>query len=129
MTGLPYDADSGTIPNQSGRVTGTDGTVLEGTYVVGWAKRGANGVIGTNKQDAADTVALLVSDLLGRGEAAVREDPLPHLLGDLGKASFREDWLEIDAAEIGRGTPHGRPRVKFVTRDELTAAYRAARST
>jgi ferredoxin/flavodoxin---NADP+ reductase len=25
-----------------------------------------------------------------------------------------EDWQAIDQAEVGRGEPHGRPRVKFV---------------
>ena len=30
-----------------------------------------------------------------------------------------EDWQAIDQAEIGRGEPHGRPRVKFVRVEEM----------
>jgi ferredoxin--NADP+ reductase len=30
-----------------------------------------------------------------------------------------EDWQAIDEAEVGRGEPHGRPRVKFVRVDEM----------
>ena len=33
-----------------------------GEYCVGWIKRGPSGVIGTNKKDAADTVARIVED-------------------------------------------------------------------
>jgi NADPH-dependent glutamate synthase beta subunit-like oxidoreductase len=31
-------------------------------------------------------------------------------------------WEQIDEAEVGRGEPHGRPRVKFASFDELLAA-------
>ena len=36
-------------------------------------------------------------------------------------------WEKIDAAEVGKGEPHGRPRVKFVRIDEMleTAAEQA----
>ena len=30
-----------------------------------------------------------------------------------------EDWQAIDQAEVGRGEPHGRPRVKFVRVEEM----------
>ena len=32
-----------------------------------------------------------------------------------------EDWQAIDRAEVGRGEPHGRPRVKFVRVEEMLA--------
>ena len=38
------------------------GRALRGEYAVGWIKRGPSGVIGTNKKDAADTVARIVED-------------------------------------------------------------------
>ena len=44
------------IANEGGRVR-------RGEYVVGWAKRGPSGVIGTNKKDANDTVDRLLEDL------------------------------------------------------------------
>jgi ferredoxin/flavodoxin---NADP+ reductase len=33
-----------------------------------------------------------------------------------------EDWQAIDQAEVGRGEPHGRPRVKFVRVEEMLGA-------
>jgi NADPH-dependent glutamate synthase beta subunit-like oxidoreductase len=30
-----------------------------------------------------------------------------------------EDWQAINQAEVGRGEPHGRPRVKFVRVEEM----------
>ena len=30
-----------------------------------------------------------------------------------------EDWQAIDQAEVGRGEPHGRPRVKLVRREQF----------
>lgn len=55
--GLPFDEESGTVPNDAGRLTGR-----AGTYVVGWIKRGPGGGIGTNRRDAAETVAALIED-------------------------------------------------------------------
>src|SRR5207248_8531859 len=57
LPGVPFDERSGTIPNDRGRVEGT-----ERTYVAGWIKRGPSGVIGTNKKDATETVELLLED-------------------------------------------------------------------
>ena len=57
VPGLPFDSDSGTVPNTDGRVDGASGA-----YVVGWIKRGPSGFIGTNKMCAQDTVAALVDD-------------------------------------------------------------------
>src|ERR671935_113806 len=57
---VPFDERRGLIRNDSGRVCGEDGEALPGEYVVGWIKRGPTGVIGTNKKDAADTVARIV---------------------------------------------------------------------
>ncbi|MFV0276608.1 MAG: NADP oxidoreductase, partial [Parahaliea sp.] len=54
VPGLPFDTRRGTIPHQGGRVEGTPGT-----YVTGWIKRGPQGIIGTNKKCARETVAAL----------------------------------------------------------------------
>ena len=55
LPGLPFDEDSGTIPNTAGRVR-------PGTYVVGWVKRGPSGGIGANRPCAAETVGALLAD-------------------------------------------------------------------
>ena len=49
------------VPYENGKVVNvTDGRVKDNLYVVGWAKRGPSGVIGTNKSDAAAVIELLV---------------------------------------------------------------------
>lgn len=70
VTGLPFDADTGTVPNREGRVLTTAGgasaattaQVLPGVYVTGWIKRGPTGFIGTNKMCAQQSVRQLVAD-------------------------------------------------------------------
>jgi ferredoxin--NADP+ reductase len=63
LPGLPFDAATGTIPNEDGRVLDpATGAGVPGTYVVGWIKRGPTGFIGTNRGCSQDTVATLVAD-------------------------------------------------------------------
>ena len=33
-----------------------------------------------------------------------------------------DDWRRVDAAEIARGEPEGKPREKFTRREEMLAA-------
>jgi ferredoxin--NADP+ reductase len=119
LPGVPFDARSGTIPNDGGRVE-------PGIYCAGWIKRGPTGVIGTNKKDATETVQLLLEDA-----AAGRLEPKPDasaaavdaLLAERGvQAVEYHGWLEIDAVERAAGEKAGRPRVKLCTWDELIAA-------
>ena len=55
ISGLPFDAGTGVIPNVAGRVH-------PGSYVAGWAKRGATGGIGANRACASETVGTLLDD-------------------------------------------------------------------
>lgn len=57
VAGLPFDPDTATVPNASGRVVG-----MPGTYVVGWTKRGPSGGIGANRTCSAETVSALLAD-------------------------------------------------------------------
>jgi ferredoxin--NADP+ reductase len=126
LPGVPFDARSGTIPNEGGRVA-------PGVYCAGWIKRGPSGVIGTNKKDATETVELLLEDA-----AAGRLEPKPDasaaavdaLLAERGIRVVEYDgWIAIDEAERSAGETSGRPRVKLCTWDALLdAAQRVARS-
>lgn len=62
LPGLPFDAQSGTVANDAGRIITDDGAAAVGAYVTGWLKRGPRGVIGSNKQCAAQTVHGLLAD-------------------------------------------------------------------
>ena len=119
LPGVPFDERSRTIPNEGGRVAA-------GVYCAGWIKRGPSGVIGTNKKDATETVERLLEDARAEALPPREGGSLEELLADRGvEAVLYEGWQSIDAAERAAGEPHGRPRVKLVTWDDLLAAARA----
>jgi ferredoxin--NADP+ reductase len=118
LPGVPFDDGSGTIPNEGGRVE-------PGLYAAGWIKRGPSGVIGTNKKDATETIALLVEDAQAGKLPPRGEGTLEDLLSERGvDAILYAGWEAIDRAERGAGEPHGRPRIKLATWDDLLAAAR-----
>ncbi|HWB70385.1 MAG TPA: FAD-dependent oxidoreductase [Solirubrobacterales bacterium] len=127
IEGVPFDERRGLILNEGGRVLDShDAGHKVGHYTAGWIKRGPSGVIGTNKKDALETVQHLLADVASQTLLAP-ENPDPAAVeGLLGERGVRyvsfEDWQAIDQAEIGRGEPHGRPRVKFVRVEEMLGA-------
>ena len=115
ITAIGYEAASiPGIPYQSGKVVNTDGHVKENLFVVGWAKRGPSGVIGTNKSDASDVMKLLVADL----KSAKDKGDVSDLLKDK-KFVSQSHWEAINGAEVAAGEPLGKPRKKFVSREDL----------
>jgi ferredoxin--NADP+ reductase len=125
IAGIPFDEGRGLIRNQGGRVQEPDGSPSPGEYVVGWIKRGPSGVIGTNKKDAADTVARITQDAeagaLPTPDAALSDpDAVTAWLTDRAPDLVTwEGWEQIDAHETAQGQPHGRPRVKVVRLTDL----------
>ena len=94
-----------------------------GEYVVGWIKRGPSGVIGTNKKDAADTVAKIVEDAEAGCARASRSSYDPDwMLERVPGAVGWNGWRAIDERERRAGEPAGRPRVKLVRVPDLLAA-------
>ena len=115
ITAIGYEAASlEGIPYEKGKVVNVDGRVEENLYVVGWAKRGPSGVIGTNKSDAADVMKLLVEDLKAPKTAGDVSEIIAH-----NKVVTQMHWQAINEAEIAAGEPVGKPRRKAVTREEL----------
>jgi ferredoxin/flavodoxin---NADP+ reductase len=131
IDGLPFDKRRGTILNDAGRVLDSHNAGHKlGHYAAGWIKRGPSGVIGTNKKDSQETVSHLLEDV-GAGKLMEPEAPDPDaIVNRLNEHGVRfvtfEDWQAIDAAEVGRGEPHGRPRVKFVRVEEMLDALKDA---
>lgn len=128
LPGLPFDAGRGVIPNEKGRILSAAGQVLPGLYASGWIKRGPVGVIGTNKTDAAESVRSMVEDLT-RGILLQPEQPeLGALERRLQERAVRfisyADWQRVDAQEVARGKPCGRPRIKFIRYEDFAAALR-----
>ncbi len=102
------------VPYEKGKVVNTDGRVQENFYVVGWAKRGPSGVIGTNKSDAADVMKLLAEELTTPKNAGDITDVITH-----NKVVTQAHWQAINEAEVAAGEPLGKPRRKAVDREEL----------
>jgi ferredoxin--NADP+ reductase len=129
LPGVPFNDTWGVILNEKGRVLDpVSKRPVVGEYTGGWIKRGPSGVIGTNKPDAAETVARMVEDL-ARGailhptaSTAAAADELvrsrqPHCVS-------YDDWRHLDRIEVARGDAGGRPRVKFTRLDDILAALR-----
>jgi ferredoxin/flavodoxin---NADP+ reductase len=125
---VPFDPRRGLIRNDGGRVCGEDGDPHAGEYCVGWIKRGPSGVIGTNKKDAADTVAKIVEDAeagrLPEPADADGEGTGAWLRASAPAVVEWDGWQAIDEHERSLGEAVGRPRVKLVSIDELVAASR-----
>jgi ferredoxin/flavodoxin---NADP+ reductase len=129
LPGVPFDERSGVMPNVGGRVLDEHGEPIPGVYCAGWIKRGPTGVIGTNKKDATETIEQVLADaeagLLARRDGAA--GTLEELLAEREvEAVVYAGWEAIDAAERAAGEPHGRPRIKLCSWDELLAAARNA---
>ena len=111
-----------------GRILHESGEQLLGDYVVGWIKRGPTGIIGTNKRDSQETVDELFEDLAAgklNEPADPSRDSLEELLAERAPEHVTySGWEAIDRAEKAAGEPHGRPRVKLTTVEELLDAAR-----
>jgi ferredoxin--NADP+ reductase len=115
ITAIGYQAASlEGIPYENGKVVNIEGRVDASTYVVGWAKRGPSGVIGTNKSDAAEVMKLLVAGLKTPKSAGDITDVITH-----NKVVTQTHWQAINEAEIAAGEPVGKPRCKAVAREVL----------
>ncbi|MCY7341376.1 MAG: FAD-dependent oxidoreductase [Pseudonocardia sp.] len=127
VAGLPFDERTGTVPNVGGRVV-RDGVPVPGAYVTGWIKRGPSGVIGTNKSDAAETVAALLADLpdltapAHPQPAALRAALLAHGIHPVDWTA----WLRLDAEEIRLGGERGAERLKVADLAAMLAAAHGA---
>ena len=121
---IPFKESWGIIPNKDGRITDiSEENTLTGLYCTGWIKRGPTGVIGTNKTDSAETVALMLEDI-NNNNIFQPENPTSEKIAVLIKERNPEyidyeDWLQIDKEEIAKGEKEGRPRVKFTNIEDI----------
>lgn len=115
--GLPFNEKKGIIPNDAGKVEGE-----EDIYVAGWIKRGATGVIGTNKPDAAETVKTLLANISSPEFKDVSTTAIEDVLKEKGiRRVSSEDWNRINEEELRRGEEQGRDRVRFVFAEDVFA--------
>ena len=127
---LPFDQKSGTIPNECGQVKDQEnGNKLRNReYVAGWIKRGPSGVIGTNKQDAVETVHRMLETFLNEKMEAGKNCANPDIVALLENRKVEyvsfADWKLIDVHETEAGQKQGRPRVKLTSIAEMLSVIR-----
>jgi ferredoxin--NADP+ reductase len=127
LPGVPFDEKAGHIPHADGRVVAAPGqAALPGQYVVGWAKRGPSGLIGTNRADSVLTVASLLADfkagLLPAAADASLEATLRLLADKKVRALSFADWQKLDVLEKAAGAKAGKIREKFTRVEDMLAA-------
>lgn len=117
IAGVPYDEKARIIANEDGRVVDpVSRSVIANEYVVGWARTGAQGLIGSHKAASVHVVAHMVADgaRLAARDLPDREAILA-LLRERGlqMVSF-DDWKQLDEVEVARGERRDAPRDKIV---------------
>ena len=123
IPGLPFDDRRGTIPNDQGQLLdGVDGKLLNQEYTAGWIKRGPSGVIGTNKQDAMETISRLKQNwqTSQTSQPKLVQDDLLDLFKEkkIQFVSF-EDWKKLDKFELEQGQLIGKSRQKICDVEEM----------
>jgi ferredoxin--NADP+ reductase len=118
LPGVPFDEERGVIPNDRGRVNGQEAV---GLYVAGWSKSGPRGLIGNSRKDSAETVESLLEDLhkLPRARHREGEGWLEALRAKGVQVTTFEDWQYLDRIDKDRGRPHGKPREKIISVEEM----------
>jgi ferredoxin/flavodoxin---NADP+ reductase len=118
LPGVPFDEKKRILSNTEGRISqpGT-GKIVPNQYVVGWARSGPWGLIGSHKAASAEVATHMIEDLV-KGVVPERELPpleaIPTFFEERGIdcVSF-DDWKMLDDVETHRGQRRGSPRVKF----------------
>ena len=130
LADVPFDNNSGTIPNECGQIIDEDQdkSLRTREYVAGWIKRGPTGVIGTNKQDAVETVhRMLETFLQEKIEPSQQTDSsgIESLLKErnVDYVSF-EDLKLLDEYETEVGQEQERPRVKVTSIEKMLEIIR-----
>ncbi len=118
---IPFDANSGVISNEEGRVLDSSGKHIPVVYCTGWIKRGPVGLIGHTKADAIETIGHLIEDRANWWQpAAPAEEAIIETLRERG-VDFMDwkRWLNVDSKERALGEGDGRERIKLFDRSEM----------
>ena len=117
VTAIGYEIDSEWgLKVEGNHFENSDGLIEDNLYVVGWAKRGPTGVIGTNKSDSAEVIKRLFLDLTKKDPKQVQG--IHKLLENLSPINLSE-WRRINEFEVANGMKSNRPRVKLMTTKEM----------
>ena len=124
IAGVPYDEAAKIIANEDGRVVDpASRVVVANEYVVGWARTGPQGLIGSHKGASAHVVEHMMADGDGLEARSLPErEAIDLLLRQRGVqiVSF-SDWKRLDEVEVARGERRGAPRNKVVDVEAMLA--------
>jgi len=124
IAGVPFDDQARVIANEDGRVVDpASRAVIANEYVVGWARSGAQGLIGEHKRASAQVVKHMIADGAGLASRSLPDrDAIVKLLVERGTqpVSF-DDWKQLDDVEVVRGARRGAPRDKIVDVEAMLA--------
>ena len=130
LADVPFDHNSGTIPNECGQIIDNDRdkSLRTREYVAGWIKRGPTGVIGTNKQDAVETVHRMLETFLQEKIERRQKTDSPGIDSLLKERNVEyvtfEDWRLLDEYETKAGQSKDRPRVKVTSIEKMIEIIR-----
>ncbi len=118
IPGVPFDERARIVANVDGRVfdPGMD-RLVPNEYVVGWARTGPRGLIGSHRTGSAEVAARMLDDwragTIGSNELPLRE-AIDALLARRGAEVIGfADWKRLDDVEVARGAIRGAPRDKI----------------
>ncbi|KAG0666564.1 NADPH-adrenodoxin reductase [Maudiozyma exigua] len=103
------------IKNVKGRVLSKQDQLLPGLYTSGWISNGGQGVIANTMQSSfqvADEILADLPNLPSKNKEST--DVMKHIHGT-NEITTWQDWEKINKIEIEKGTPYGKPRMKFLT--------------
>lgn len=124
IPGVPYDKKAKIIANEDGRVVDPfSRNVIANEYVVGWARTGPQGLIGSHKAASARVVEHMMADA---AELEARElperDAIDAMLIQRGVQIVTFDkWKQLDEVETARGARRGATRDKIVDIEAMLA--------
>jgi ferredoxin--NADP+ reductase len=103
------------VEKANGKVINENGFVADNLYVVGWAKRGPSGVIGTNKSDSSEVIKLLIEKLpsIAKENSDITKALANHLV------ITQSGWQKINKGEVEQGEAVGKPRRKVTAWKDL----------
>lgn len=115
---IPFDFKKGIVPNRKGHVL-TNNEIENNLFVVGWLKRGANGVVGSNRVCSKETV----QEIERYFEKTPKKNSDFNLTKLLLNKNIRfvsfEEWKRLDEEEKNRGAAIGKLREKFISIEEM----------
>lgn len=110
MEGATFDEARGRFPNE-------DGKIEDRLYVVGWARRGPTGTIGTNRPDGMGVAERILAEVSPRGKPCC--GGLDRIASERGfRITSFDDWKKIEAAEI-KAAQGVAPRAKISHIEEM----------